>query len=526
MKIISLLFFSYLSIFASDKPNILLILTDDMGIGDVKAYNPSSVLNTPVLNKFCEQSLIFTDMHSPAPTCTASRYGIMTGRYIWRDNIKSKDLEAYSKSIIAPSSDTLANLLKRHGYRTALMGKWHLGINWPTKEDTEARPIKGSSTIEKSIDFTKNFTGGPLDHGFDSWFGLVGSLDKPPYAFMRDRKVDQTLNKFSPRHAGQDFGTPELFRQEGLSSHIFEPQRALSKIINEAKSFIKSSTPEKPFFLFLSLPVPHRPVIPRHPFLGSSRAGIYGDFIHEIDWSLGQILESLDQQNISENTLVIFTSDNGSSVVSFDYDKAEYFRHRPNHIYKGRAGSLFEGGHRVPFIVRWPKNIKNSSEIKQTSSLNDIYATCAELLSETITNNTAEDSTSLLPLMLNKPKDYAQFQFVYQDWKQAFALRYNKWKLILSHDLEKRAIYDLDTDPSERQNLYQDNPDIVRHLSSELSHIIRQGRSTPGEAVHLKDNNFDFYWEEQFNEYEYSESSDSPVIEDASRLQKKSNLLD
>ena len=526
MKLFFLILFSYLSILASDKPNILLILADDMGIGDVKAYNPNSVLHTPILNKFCAQSLIFTDMHSPAPTCSASRYGIMTGRYIWRDKIKAKDLEAYSKSIIPPSRDTLADLLKRHNYRTALMGKWHLGINWQARDDSDSRYVDGSSTLEKDIDFTKPFTGGPLDHGFDSWFGLAGSLDKPPYTFMRDNKVDQTLNKFSPRHAGHDFGTPELFMQEGLKSHTFEPQRALSKIINEAKSFIKSSTPEKPFFLFLSLPAPHRPVIPRHPFLGSSRAGIYGDFIHEIDWSLGQILESLEQQNISENTIVIFTSDNGSSAVSFDYNKAEYFQHRPNHTYKGRAGSLFEGGHRVPFIIRWPKKIIKSSEVKQTGSLNDLYATCAELVSATITNDTAEDSTSLLPLFLNNPKAYSQFQFVYQDWKQAFALRYNKWKLILSHDSEKRALYDIEADPSERENLYQDNPDIVRHLSAELSHIIRRGRSTPGPSIELKDNDFDFYWEEQFNEYEYTETSDSPMRENAPRLNKKPNLFD
>ena len=488
---------------AQTKPNIVYILTDDLGIGDIKAYNPNSVLNTPVLNKLCEKSLLFTDMHSAASTCTASRYGIMTGRYSWRTAPKSDDLSAYAAPLIKLDRDTVPALLKRHGYKTALIGKWHLGLNWNKKELAKTPSTK--SSLESQIDFSKDFTGGPLELGFDSWYGLAGSLDKPPYAYIENTRLINEPKVFRERQAGKEFNSVNLYMQEGLQARDFQPEYVMSKLTKKAVSFIKSNNADQPFFLLFSLPAPHRPVIPRHPFQGSSRAGIYGDFIHELDWTFGQIIDALQKQDLADNTIIIITADNGSSNVSFSYDKAEFFRHRPYSIYKGRAGSLYEGGHRVPFIVHWPNKIKTGGTISQSSSLNDLYATCADLLESKIPDNTAEDSTSILPLILGQQDDYPQFQFVYQGWKQAYALRYNKWKLILTHDASKRALYDIIEDPSERNNLYKDNQDIVRHLCMQLTNIVQQGRSTPGATQVNEVGELDLYWQDQFEDNEYIE---------------------
>lgn len=361
------------------KPNIVYILADDMGVGDVSVLNPEAKLKTPNIDSLAANGMRFSDAHSSSAVCTPTRYGIMTGRYSWRSELKKGVLQGYSRALISPERDTVASLLSRNGYNTAIIGKWHLGLNWRLKDGSTVTELQQPKGIESEIDFAKPFTGGPCDLGFDSWWGINASLDFPPYAWLKNDRVAEIPTQNRPSQGGKRNGQPDLMMRAGLQTNDFKPEMILKGLTKRAVQYIKAQKPNRPFFLYMPLNAPHTPVVPRPEFKGKSQAGIYGDFIQEIDWSVGEIIAALKAQGFLENTLVIFTADNGASRASLTPELEEQFDHHPSGIYKGRKGSLDDGGHRVPFIAQWPDAISAGSQCDIACNLNDLYGTCAEL---------------------------------------------------------------------------------------------------------------------------------------------------
>ncbi|VGO18597.1 sulfatase family protein [Pontiella sulfatireligans] len=461
-------------------PNIVCILADDMGVGDIAALNPAAKVKTPNLDGLVASGMKFSDMHSSASICTPTRYSLLTGRYCWRSELKGNVLYGYSRALIAPGRDTAAALLKRNGYQTAMIGKWHLGLNWMLKDGSRVTELKAPEGIEAQIDFSKPFTGGPCDLGFDSWFGINASLNLPPYVWMENDRVVEVPTE---RHVSNGLKTPEekqVRMESGLQASGFDPSTVLKTLTERAVEHIDAADAESPFFLYLPLTAPHTPVVPRDEFRGTSDCGIYGDFVQEIDWSVGQVLDALEARGIAENTLVIFTADNGASKPAFPLKFEQVFDHHPSGIYRGRKASLYEGGHRVPFLVRWPEVVEAGSRCDVLCELTDFYATCAELVRAPAAPQVGEDSFSMLPLFFQTLEKYKRTQAVHHDFGGRFAFRDGRWKLIPSKNRSKAALYDLEADVSETANQYASNPEVVERLEARLTAVVANGRSTPG----------------------------------------------
>ena len=480
MKYLPLLLVLITSLAASEKPNIVYILADDMGVGDVACLNPQAKVKTPNLDSMAAKGMVFSDAHTSSAVCTPTRYGLMTGRYNWRSELKAGVLNGYSKALISPGRDTVASLLKRHGYKTAMIGKSHLGFNWLLKDGSRVSEFKGPKDIETKIDFTQPFTGGPCDWGFNSFYGIAASLDFPPYVMLADNKATAVPTIKRPFHGGKKVGQPQTMMRGGLQVETFKPELVLKHLSEKAVDFISQQNDSQAFFLYMPLNSPHTPVMPRKEFLGSSQAGIYGDFIQETDWVVGQVIKALKDKNLLENTLVIFTADNGASKASFSEAQEKEFDHKPSYIYNGRKGSLLEGGHRVPFIAQWPASVQAGTIANKACNLNDLYATCVEIIGAKKRANAGEDSTSILSILTGHPDNYPQTRFVHHDFGGRFAYRSGDWKLILSPNKKKNFLFNLKDDVSETSNLYEQKPEIIERLTKELTEIVLSGRSTPG----------------------------------------------
>ena len=477
---VSLLLSSSLS--AIEKPNIIYILADDMGVGDVKALNPGAKVKTPNLDGMAAMGMTFSDAHTSSAVCTPTRYGLLTGRYNWRSELKWGVVAGYSRALIAPERDTVADLLKRHGYTTAMIGKSHLGFNWKLKDGTRVTELKEPKGIEAQVDFTKEFTGGPCDFGFDSFYGISASLDFPPYVILKDRKASVIPTE---TFVAQGFGTQKATHGQvcgrgGLRAKNFTREGLLLDLTETTVDYIKTYNSKNPFFIYMPLPAPHTPILPREQFRGTSEAGIYGDFVHEVDWTVGQVLKALKEKGLAENTLVIFTADNGSSRLGFPVDQEEKYGHKTSYIYKGRKGAVDEGGHRVPFLVQWPTGVKAGTRCDVACSLNDFYATCAEIVSVSVAPDAAEDSTSILPLLKGDESGYSQTKLIHHSYGGDFALRSGDWKLVMGSGKRPPALYNLKNDISEKKNIAKANPEVVERLKKELTELIVKGRSTPG----------------------------------------------
>jgi len=462
------------------RPNIVYILADDMGVGDVAAYNPGAKLKTPHLDALIAGGMSFSDAHTASSVCTPTRYSLLTGRYSWRSELKERVLDGYSRALIPASRDTVASLLKRNGYRTTMIGKWHLGLNWKLKDGSTVTELKGPQGIEEKIDFSPPFSGGPCDLGFDNWYGINASLDFPPYTWIENNRVVDAPTVKRPFQGGKNVGQPELMMRSGLQAPDFKPEMILKGLTEKTVAYIGQANGDDPFFLYLSLNAPHTPVVPREGFKGKSGCGIYGDFVEEIDWSVGQVIAALKRKGCLEKTLVIFTADNGASKASFPLEREVEYDHHPSGPYKGRKGSLSEGGHRVPFIAHWPKVIAPGSTSASMCNVTDLYATCADLLGVDVAPNAGEDSYSMLPLFRQHPQQYARTHAVHHDFAGRFAFREGKWKLITSKNKKQNKLYDLEADVSETHNLYSENPEVVAQLEETLTSVVNRGRSTPG----------------------------------------------
>jgi arylsulfatase A-like enzyme len=478
---------------AVSKPNIIYILADDMGVGDVAALGEDAKVKTPNLDGLVVGGMHFTDAHTGSAVCTPTRYGLLTGRYNWRSELKKGVLDGYSRALIPSDRETVGKLLQRNGYATAMIGKWHLGMTWTKKDGSPVTELKPPKGTEGQINFSKPFRGGPVDCGFDYFYGINASLDFPPYTWLENDRVVKVPSEKRPGQGGKKAGAPQIMMRGGVQAPGFAPELILKGLTEKTVEYIEQSKAGKPFFLYLPLNAPHTPVVPRDGFVGKSACGIYGDFIQEIDWSIGEIVAALRQKGILENTMIVFTADNGASPASFPLEQEKEFGHKPSHIYKGRKGSLNEGGHRVPFIVQWPAAVKKGSRCDTACSLNDLYATCAALVGAEVAPNAGEDSFNILPLLEGEDGRYRRNGMVYHDFGGRFAFRDGRWKLITSKFTKKRALYDLEADPSETDNLYAEHPEIVSRLENKLTRIVLDGRSTPGAKL---DNDGPEWWEQ------------------------------
>ncbi len=451
-----------------ERPNIVYILADDLGYGDVRCLNPESKIPTPCMDQLAAEGMTFTDAHSGSAVCTPTRYGLLTGRYAWRTRLKQHVLWGYSPPLIDHGELTVAKYLKDQGYHTACIGKWHLGLGWQTTDG--AKLSDASDLTGENIDFTKPFTHGPLNLGFDYFFGIAASLDMPPYVYLeQDRAV-----------AIPSAMKPTTFRA-GLTAEGFEPVKVLPDLADHAVAYLQehhAANPDQPFFLYLPLTSPHTPVVPSSDVKGMSQAGDYGDFVAQTDRAIGEVLDALDALNLRKKTLVIVTSDNGSTeptesmVASYD--------HRPNHHFRGRKSDAWEGGHRVPFIVRWPAQVTAGATSAETICHTDLLATLADMLDVPLPPGAAQDSVSLLPALLGEKRERPLRDYtVHHSIDGTFALRQVPWKYIdgpgsggwssqgpnaPGPDAPPVQLYNLETDIGETRNLWEAEPEKVAEL--------------------------------------------------------------
>jgi arylsulfatase A-like enzyme len=450
------------------KPNIVLILADDLGYGDVRRYFKEAVLRTPRMDQLAREGVRFTDAHSPSSVCTPTRYGLLTGRYCWRTRLTRGVLNGESPSLIEPGRTTLASMLKEQGYRTGVFGKWHLGLG----------------NAEKT-DYTKELSPGPLDFGFDEFFGIPASLDMPPYVFVNGRRVEAL-----PTNTIADNGAPPRgpFWRGGPIAPGFRMEDVLPKITTRACEFILKSP--KPFFAYVPLAAPHTPWVPSTEFLNTSKAGLYGDFVGEVDHSVGRILDAVKAAGADRNTLVICTSDNGAPWSQPDIDASS--GHRANAYWRGQKADIFEAGHRVPMIARWPGQARAGKTSDAMVCLTDVFATFSEILERPLRDNEAEDSFSFLGAL--KGSKGSRDAIVHHSASGMFAIRQGGMKLIQglgSGGFTKPQmiepgpgeppgqLFDLVNDPRETEDLYSKRPDDVTRLSALLSTYRSQDRSRP-----------------------------------------------
>ncbi|PWJ57879.1 arylsulfatase A-like enzyme [Dyadobacter jejuensis] len=483
------LFSMQLTAFAQNNkaPNIIYILADDLGIGDVSAFNAQSKLNTVHIDKLSQDGMIFTDAHTSSAVCTPTRYSILTGRYNWRTHLKNGVLSGFSKSLITPERTTVAKVLHDKGYTTAFVGKWHLGWDWALKpfkknlDDLNAHP---------EVDYSQALTSGPNDIGFDYSYGFSGSLDMAPYVYVENGKA--TALPTDTTISVEDKG----FWRKGVTSPDFVHAEVLQHVTDKSIAFInKNASNEKPFFLYFALPAPHTPILPTTEFLGKSNTNFYGDFVLQVDDVVGQIEAVLKEKGISDNTLIIFTSDNGCSPKA-NFNELARVSHDPSYIYRGHKADIYEGGHRVPFVVKWPKQVPAGTKSTQTICTTDFFATAAEITGYKMDDTMGEDSYSFLNI-LKDPKNAkaSREATVHHSIDGRFAIRKDQWKLVLwpgsggwtspksakeLDGLPPYQLFDLDKDPAEENNLYASNPAKVKELEALMKKYINEGRSTPG----------------------------------------------
>lgn len=460
-------------------PNIVFILADDMGYGDVGAYNKESLIPSPNIDQLASQGIMFTDAHSPASMCTPSRYGLLTGRYCFRTRLKHGVILGYDEvPLIESGRNTIATVLKSKGYNTACIGKWHLGMNWQTKDgyliqddhDEWQNPVVMTAN-EAHIDFTKPVTGGPLEHGFDYFFGTLGcSTSDPPYSFIEN---NNTVGIPSVKSSEEFNKLPGFV--PGLMVKDFSLENVDTVFTSKAIEFIgdqMSKGSGKPFFLYLALSSPHNPFLPPDFAKGKSKEGARGDLVTVVDWSVGRLMEILKNYRLEKNTLVIVTSDNGAVKGANG--------HKSEGDFRGYKASTWEGGHRIPFIARWPGKIIPGSVTSEAISLSDMFSTFADLVSYKTINSEGEDSYNVLPVFFGKKQDNSDERVrVFHSGSGIFSVRKGHWLLIEegggtqtkkldimdSNIKVKGQLYNLLDDPYEKNNLWDKNQVIVNELS-------------------------------------------------------------
>lgn len=482
---------------AAERPNIIFILADDLGIGDVRAFNRDSKIATPRLDRMAAEGMKFTDAHTPSSVCSPTRYSLLTGRYNWRSRLQNGVLGGLSPRLIEPGRMTVADLLKAQGYTTAVIGKWHLGLGWAKEPGKKVNELGIESPAQfDSVDFSQPFTDGPLALGFDYYFGIAASLDMVPYTFLENDRCTVLPGKRAqfPMMADRPDGGQT---RKGPAAEGFEAVDVLPRCTDKAVEWIGTAAKSgKPFFIYLPLNAPHTPTLPTPEFAGKSGLNSYGDFVMQTDATVGRVLDALESSGAAGNTLVIFTSDNGCSPQARIPELREQ-GHDPCHGLRGTKADLWEGGHRVPFIARWPGKVKAGSETPAIVCLTDFFATCAQICGTAAPEKAAEDSISFLPVLEGNAG--LRDTLVSHSIAGHFAIRRGPLKLCLTPgsggwspprpgakdagDLPPVQLYDLSADRAEKNNLAADRPEVVKELTALLEKQVADGRSTPGEPA-------------------------------------------
>jgi arylsulfatase A len=460
------------------KPNIIFIMADDMGYGDLGCFGAEKI-PTPNMDSIAKNGVKFTDAHSSSAVCTPSRYSVMTGRYCWRTWLKRWVLGGFGAPLIEPRRETVASMLRQNGYTTLAVGKWHMGLNWKKKNgEALLAPEKYGTLDEKAldgfdVDYSQAIEGGPVDIGFDRFWGISGSLDMPPYCFIEDKQTIGIPDREKTPYSAQ--------QRRGMMTKGWEDDQCDVIFAQKAKEYINehvSNEPEKPFFLYMTPAAPHRPCVPPDFIKGRSQAGARGDAVCLVDWMVGEVLDSLRKLNIEENTLIMVSSDNGARAECFD---GKDYGHKSNGNWRGQKADIWEGGHREPFVAQWPAKIKPALQCDQTICLMDLMATCAEITGAKISNDMAEDSKSFLACLDNPEANTpVRDSLIHHSGDGMFSIRQDNWKLIIGlgsggftapqHEDPQPGgpegqLYDLAKDPTETCNLYMENPDIVKELT-------------------------------------------------------------
>lgn len=489
-----------------DKPNVLLIYVDDMGYGDMSCQNPDSKIQTPNIDALASEGIRFTDGHSSASTSSPSRYAMLTGNYHWR---RTHDIvHAFGESLFEEGELTLPEMLQQSGYRTALVGKWHLGWDWDgiTTDEAKERRANAEASGEKVVinkptdfDWSGDFNGGPCDWGFDYYFG-DGTVNFPPYCWIENERVTQT-----PTIMARDLKYKPLEERVGLrpgpAVEGWKVEDVLPTLADKMVEVVSQQSEEQPFFVMCSFSAPHFPIHPSEEFHGTSQAGFYGDFVVQCDHIVGRILDALDQTGLSDNTIVIFTSDNGPEQVA--YGRLDKFEHSSIGSLRGVKRDVWEGGHRVPFIIRWPGVTQEGVVSDEVVSQVDFMATLAEVVGYELPNDAAHDSYSLMPLLKGDSIDGTLREATVQNSEPFnFTIRKGDWVLIDNYtgsvstpvesyldrygyseysaeDGDRALLYNLREDLSQHNNLSQEYPEKVAELQALLKRYRDEGRSIP-----------------------------------------------
>ena len=480
-----------------DRPNIVFIMADDLGYGDLGCYGATKI-PTPHIDRLANEGMRFTDAHASSAVCTPSRYSVLTGRYCWRSRRKRGVGGGFSLPLIDPARTTVASLLHAQGYATGAIGKWHVGLEWSLKDEylrqDQGRLDYGDPHLFDSergwpdpgcIDYEKPIAGGPTTLGFDYFFGIAGSLDMPPYCFIEnDRTVGIPCVEKEPYHSQQ---------KKGLMTPGWKDEEVDMRFAEKAVAFIErcnAEDPGQPFFLYLTPSAPHRPCMPPAFLEGISQAGPRGDMVAVVDWVVGQVMETLERLGLADDTLLVLTSDNGAKLSDVD---GNTYGHLSCGDLRGQKADIWDGGHRVPFISRWPGHISPGSTSDAVVCLLDLLSTCASLVGDTLPANAGEDSSSLLPHLLGEATDApGRRAIVHHSVLGMFALREAQWKLIFGRGsgggTEPRSIapapgealgqlYDMVADMSETENMWLAQSDLVDRMTTIFDRYRRQGHS-------------------------------------------------
>lgn len=481
------------------RPNIIYILADDLGYGDLGCYNPDSKIPTPNLDRMAGGGMRFTDAHAGSAVCTPSRYATLTGRYCWRSRLKDGIVWGYDGALIEEGRRTVGHMLKDHGYRTACIGKWHLGMDWTMDDGSHPNnhveygkllPAERAALNER-IDFTKPYRGGPVDRGFDSYFG-IDVPNFPPYSWFVDDHLDPVPTVPKPE---------SMYGHSGLMVPDWSLEAMIPEFTRRSVNLIEDhANRDDPFFLYFALTSPHSPIVPNKEFIGKSGAGLYGDFVCEVDWVVGEVMDALERTGQADNTLIVFSSDNGPENKTRDdigvYPRIREFNHYSMGDLRGIKRDAWEGGHRVPFLAKWPSTIPAGSTCDQVVTLVDVMATCADAVGYTLGDDEGEDSVSLMPLFVGGTETPVRKSAIHHSMQAKFVYRSGDWLLIdaptgdennepdwfkeergyTSHGLPAE-LYNIKADPQERTNLYAAEPEIAQQLKASLDADVAAGRS-------------------------------------------------
>jgi len=475
----------------AERPNIIYVLADDMGYGDVSCLNPDSGIRTEHLDQLAAAGLTCRDAHASSAVCTPSRYSILTGRYNWRSTLKRGVNFGYDRALIEAGRTTVASFLRERGYTTACVGKWHLGWNWATRSDDA-----------EDVDFSRPIADGPTAVGFDYFHGIAASLDMAPYVYVENDRVTAVPQGTTPGREGKEFWRP------GPIGPDFDHADVLPHLTGKVLDFIDARAADgQPFFMYFPMPAPHTPILPTAEFQGKSGTNAYGDFCLQVDDVVGRIAAALERHGLADNTILAFTSDNGCSPMA-DFAELAAVGHHPSYVFRGHKADIYEGGHRVPLLVRWPDRIRPGSVSDQTVCLADLLATCADIVGGDLPAGAAEDSVSNLPIWDGRDEAVREAT-VHTSIDGSLSIRRGRWKLEMCpgsggwsppkpgpecEGLPPMQLYDLEADVGERRNVAGQHPSEVQELTALLTRYVREGRSTPGPAQENSGGSWDGLW--------------------------------